>query len=82
VCRDPASRGAQCRPAATINGKETRIGILGMARSAIVQGGGPRRAKDVVSKLSVRKPYQGKLVDVQFDRRSTAILDMTLLAGK
>ena len=43
--------------AVTVNGKETRIGIRGTVRSAIVQGGGPRRADDVMSTLSVRKPY-------------------------
>jgi len=47
-----------------------------------MQGGGPRRAEDVVSTLSVRKPYEGKLVDVEFDPASSAILDMTLLGGK
>jgi hypothetical protein len=68
--------------AVSVNGKETRIGIRGTVRSAIVQGGGPRRAEDVVSTLSVRKPHEGKLVDVQFDRASSAILDMTLVGGE
>jgi hypothetical protein len=68
--------------AITVNGKETRIGIRGTVRSAILQGGGLRRAQDVVSTLSVRKPYEGKLVDVRFDRASSAILDMTLLGGE
>jgi hypothetical protein len=68
--------------AVTVNGKETRIGIRGTVRSAIVQGGGLPRAEDMVSTLSVSKPYKGKLVDVQFDRASSAILDMTLLGGE
>ncbi len=78
----PRSVGLNAVLAVTVNGKETRIDIRGTVRSAIVQGGGPRRAEDVVSTLSVRKPYQGKLMDVQFDRRSSAILDMTLLGGE
>ena len=38
--------------------------------------------EDLTSTLSVRKPYEGKLVDVQFDRASSAILDMMLLGGE
>jgi hypothetical protein len=68
--------------AVTVNGKEARIGIRGTVRSAIVQGGGPRLAEDVMPTLSVRKPYKGKLVDVRFERGNSAILDMTLLGGE
>jgi hypothetical protein len=68
--------------AVTVNGKETRIGLLGTVRSAILQGGGPRRADDVLPTLSVRKLYNGKLVDVQFDHARGAILDVTLLGGE
>jgi hypothetical protein len=68
--------------AVTVNGQETPIGVGGTVRSAIMQGDGPSRVEDVVSTLSVRKPYDGKLVDVQFERASSAILDMTLLGGE
>jgi hypothetical protein len=30
----------------------------------------------------VLKPYGGKLAEVEFDRASSAILDMTLLGGE
>ncbi len=58
------------------------MGIGGRVRSAIAQGGGPRRVEEVLPSLTVRKPYGGKLVDVVFDRSSGAILDMMLLGGE
>jgi hypothetical protein len=68
--------------AVIVNGAEVRVGIGGRVRGAIMQGGGPRRAEEVLPNLSVRKPYGGKLVDVEFDRGSSAILDMALLGGE
>jgi hypothetical protein len=68
--------------AVMVNGAEVRVGIGGRVRSAIVQGGGPRRVEEVLPNLTVRKPYSGRLVDVEFDRGSGAILDMALLGGE
>jgi len=68
--------------AVTVNGQEVRVGIRTRVRSAIIQSGGPKRVEDVLPALMVKKPYGGKLVDVEFDRASSAILDMTLLGGE
>ncbi|MEI9974944.1 MAG: hypothetical protein WDO73_24560 [Ignavibacteriota bacterium] len=68
--------------AVTVNGREVRVGIGGMVRSAVVQAGGPGRIEDVLPTLSVRKPYGGKLVDVEFDRGNGSILNMMLLGGE
>jgi len=68
--------------AVTVNGKEVRVGIRAWVKSAILQSGGPRRAEDVLPTLTVKKPYGEKLVNVEFDRASSAILDMTLLGGE
>lgn len=68
--------------AVTVNGQEVRVGIRGTVRSAILQGGGPRRAEEVLPALTVRKPYGNKSVDVEFDRANPAILDMILLGGE
>jgi hypothetical protein len=68
--------------AVTVNGEEIRVGIRAWVRSAILQSGGPRRVEDVLPTLVVKKPYRGKLVDVEFDRASSAILDVTLLGGE
>jgi hypothetical protein len=68
--------------AVTVNGRETRVGIRGTVRGAIRQAGGPQRIEDVLPRLSVLKPYGGKLAEVEFDRASSAILDMTLLGGE
>jgi hypothetical protein len=68
--------------AVTVNGREVRVGIRGTVRGAVRQAGGPQRAEEVLTSLTVRKPYGGKLVDVEFDRTGSAILDMTLLGGE
>jgi hypothetical protein len=68
--------------AVTVNGQEVRVGIRGTVRSAIAQGHGPRRAEEVLPTLTVRKPYGNKLVEVEFDRATPAILDMILLGGE
>jgi len=68
--------------AVTVNGAEVRVGIRGTVRGAIWQAGGPRNAEEVLPRLSVRKPCGGKLVDVDFDRGSSAILDVMLLGGE
>ena len=68
--------------AVTVNGREVRVGIRTWVRSAILQSGGPRNAEDVLRTLTVKKPFAGKLVEVEFDRSSSAILDMTLLGGE
>lgn len=68
--------------AVTVNGEETRLGVRATVRGAILQGRGPQRAEEVLPHLSVRKPYGGKLVEVEFDRSSSAILDMLLLGGE
>ena len=65
-----------------VNGRTTRVGIRGTVRSAVLQSGGPRRTEDVLPTLSVRKPYAGKLAEVEFDRASGAILDMVLMGGE
>lgn len=46
------------------------------------QAGGPQHAEELQPRLSVLKPYGGKLVPVEFDRGSSAILDMTLMGGE
>ena len=68
--------------AVMVNGREVRVGIRGTVRSAIMQGGGPRHAEEVLPTLTVRKPYGNKMADVEFDRATPAILDMTLLGGE
>jgi hypothetical protein len=78
----PRHVGLNAALAVTVNGKEVRVGIRGMVRSAIRQAGGPQHAEEVLPSLTVRKPYGGKLVDVEFDRSSSAILDVTLLGGE
>jgi hypothetical protein len=68
--------------AVTVNGVEVRVGIRGIVRSAIAQAHGPQRAEDVLPTLGVRRPYGGRLVEVEFDRARGAILNMTLLGGE
>ena len=68
--------------AVTVNGEETRLGVRATVRGAIFRGGGPQNAEEVLPRLSVRKPFGGKLVPVEFDRGSGAILDMPLLGGE
>jgi hypothetical protein len=78
----PRHVGLNAVLAVTVNGQEVRVGIRGTVRGAIMHGGGPQRVEEVLPSLTVRKPYGGKLVDVEFDRSSGAILDMTLLGGE
>jgi hypothetical protein len=78
----PRHVGLNAVLAVTVNGEEVRVGIRGTVRGAIAHGGGPQRIEEVLPHLTVRKPYASKLVEVEFDRSSGAILDMTLLGGE
>jgi len=78
----PRHVGVNAVLAVTVNGQEVRVGIRGMVRSAIRQAGGPQHAEEVLPNLTLRKPYNGRLVEVEFDRSSNSILDMTLLGGE
>jgi hypothetical protein len=66
----------------TVNGAEARVMVGSRVRNAIAQTGGPRQAEEVLPRLSVSKPYAGKLTRVEFDRASQDILNMTLLGGE
>lgn len=69
--------------AVTVNGQEVRVeGIRSTVRTAIWQAHGPQRMEDVLPSLEVKRPYGGKLVEVEFDRSGSAILNMTLLGGE
>jgi hypothetical protein len=68
--------------AVTVNGQEVRLDGRATVRSAIRGGGGPQRAEETLPKLTVSKPFNGKLVPIEFDRSDSAILELTLLGGE
>jgi hypothetical protein len=78
----PRQVGLNTFLAVTVNGQETRLPIRPTVRAAIQAGGGPQRAEDVLPRLSILKPYSGKLAPVEFDRRTSEILEMILLGGE
>jgi hypothetical protein len=66
----------------TVNGAEVRLMVGSRVRNAIVDGGGPRQAQEVLPQLAVYKPFQGKLAPVEFDRSRQDILNLALLGGE
>ena len=67
---------------ATVNGAEVRLAAGTTVRRAIQAGQGPARAQEVLPRLRILKPYNGKLVAVEFDRGRQEILDVMLLGGE
>jgi len=66
----------------TVNGTEVRLAIGSSVRRAIQTGQGPPRVQEVLPQLEILKPYNGKLVPVEFDRSRQEILDVMLLGGE
>jgi hypothetical protein len=68
--------------AVTVNGAEVRLPLNANVRSAVLLGGGPRQAQDVLPQLVVWKPFEGRLKPVEFDRSKPDILTLFLLGGE
>jgi hypothetical protein len=68
--------------AVTVNAVEVRLPLSPTVRTAIRAAGGPSNVDEVLPTLTVLKPYNNKLVPVEFDRTRPEILDLTLLGGE
>jgi hypothetical protein len=77
----PHNVGINATVVVTVNGKETAVPVGAPVRAAI-QAGGERNPDTVLARLTVRRPYDGKLVPVEFDRANREILSMILFGGE
>jgi len=77
----PHNVGINATVVVTVNGKETAVLVGGAVRAAI-QAGGERNPDAVLARLTVRKPYNGKLTAVEFDPANREILSMILFGGE
>ncbi len=66
----------------SVNGEEIRLPIRSTVRRAVAEGGGPASVETVLPRLSLMKPFKGKLREVIFDRSAPDILDLMLTGGK
>jgi hypothetical protein len=91
-CRSADPKEASCLavPADTMLTAEMKVRVNGKAAYVPVGGGvgdvlraqGVRQPAEVVSRLSVLRPYEGALVPVEFDRSRMDILYLTLVGGE
>lgn len=63
-----------------VNGAELRI--RGGTVESAVRAAGEKEAERLLPRLTVKRPYRGKLASVEFDRASREILDMPLIGGE
>ena len=77
----PHNVGINATVVVTVNGKETAVPVGAQVRAAI-QAGGERNPDSVLPRLTVRKPYDGKLAPVEFDPANREILSMILFGGE
>ncbi len=65
----------------TVDGRETAVPVRTTVGRAIVSAG-EKNPESVLARLSVRKPYRGRLVPVVFDSASSEILNLVLSGGE
>ena len=65
----------------TVNGKEIMVN-WGANVAEAIRNAGVREPESVLSRLSVGKFHNGRLAEVEFDRASPAILNLTLTGGE
>ncbi len=63
------------------NGKDAFVAVGGTL-SEVLRGAGLRDSRAALGTLQVRRPYEGKLVPVAFDRTRTEILGLVLIGGE
>lgn len=76
----PANVGVNPELLVTVNGREHPLPIGSTMTSAIRAGGA--RPDEVLARLTVMRPYAGRLVRVEFDRSATDILNLRLNGGE
>ncbi len=77
----PKGVGVNAYVAVSVNGNEVVVPWPATVWEAIQQGG-TRNAREILGSLAVRKEYGGRLLPVEFDRTSNAILGLLLAGGE
>jgi hypothetical protein len=77
----PSNVGMNPQIVVLMNGKEAMLTVGSNVRSAITAVG-ERNPAPLVSRMTVRKLYDGKLTAVEFDRASQDILNLMLVGGE
>lgn len=65
----------------TANGKDA-FAPVGGTLNDILRGAGLRDGREAPATLQVWRPYEGKLVRIEFNRLSTEILGLVLIGGE
>ena len=65
----------------TVNGRDAFVAVSGVL-GEVLRSSGVRDTSEALKTLQVKRPYEGKLTPVEFDRTRTEILSLVLIGGE
>jgi hypothetical protein len=76
----PRSVGVNAYLALMVNGREVIAPLGGPLRAVVVAAG--KKPEEVIGTLMITKPFAGRQVPVEFDRRKLDVMNLTLLGNE